>query len=46
MMVLYMKADGINMGASSVAMLFWTIIYKIALVIVEAERGAFIIRLW
>lgn len=36
MMVLYMKADGINMGASSVAMLFWTIIYKIALVIVEA----------
>ena len=26
MMVLYMKADGINMGASSVAMLFWTII--------------------
>lgn len=36
MMVLYMKEDGINMGASSVAMLFWTIIYKVALVIVEA----------
>lgn len=36
MMVLYMKEDGINMGASSVAMLFWTIIYKVALVIMEA----------
>lgn len=35
MMVLYMKEDGINMGASSVAMLFWTIIYKVALVIFE-----------
>lgn len=35
MQVLYMKADGINMGASSVALLFWTIIYKVALLIVE-----------
>lgn len=35
MQVLYMSADGINMGASSVALLFWTIIYKIALVLIE-----------
>lgn len=36
MQVLYMNADGINMGASSVALLFWTIIYKVALVLIEA----------
>ena len=36
MQVLYMNNDGINMGASSVTLLFWTIIYKVALVIVEA----------
>lgn len=35
MQVLYMSADGINMGASSVALLFWTIIYKIALILIE-----------
>ena len=35
MQVLYMNSDGINMGASSVTLLFWTIIYKIALVIIE-----------
>ena len=35
MQVLYMNADGINMGASSVALLFWTIIYKVALVLIE-----------
>ncbi len=35
MQVLYMKSDGINMGASSVALLFWTIIYKVALIVVE-----------
>ena len=35
MQVLYMNADGINMGASSLALLFWTIIYKIALVLME-----------
>lgn len=36
MQVLYMKNDGINIGASSVTLLFWTIIYKIALVVIEA----------
>lgn len=36
MQVLYMHDDGINIGASSVTLLFWTIIYKIALVVVEA----------
>lgn len=36
MQVLYMNADGINIGASSVALLFWTIIYKLALVLIEA----------
>ncbi len=36
MQVLYMHSDGINIGASSVTLLFWTIIYKIALVVVEA----------
>lgn len=35
MQVLYMSGDGINMGASSVALLFWTIIYKLALVLIE-----------
>lgn len=35
MQVIYMNNDGINMGASSVTLLFWTIIYKIALVIIE-----------
>ncbi len=35
MQVLYMKGDGINVGASSVTLLFWTIIYKIALIVVE-----------
>lgn len=36
MQVLYMKNDGINMGASSVTLLFWTIIYKTALIVIEA----------
>ena len=31
----YMNSDGVNMGASSVALLFWTIIYKIALIVIE-----------
>ncbi len=35
MQVLYMNNDGINMGASSVTLLFWTVIYKIALIITE-----------
>lgn len=35
MQVLYMNADGINMGASSVVLLFWTIIYKVVLVLIE-----------
>lgn len=41
MQVLYMNMDGINMGASSVALLFWTIIYKIALLVMEG-----VILLW
>jgi len=36
MQVLYMRNDRINIGASSVTLLFWTIIYKIALVVIEA----------
>lgn len=36
MQVYYMRQDGIPIGASSVALLFWTIIYKVALMIVEA----------
>ncbi|HBA97592.1 MAG TPA: hypothetical protein DCZ23_05745 [Lachnospiraceae bacterium] len=36
MQVLYMRSDGINIGASSVTLLFWTIIYKIALVVIES----------
>lgn len=35
MQVLYMHGDGINIGASSVTLLFWTIIYKVALIVVE-----------
>ncbi len=35
MQVLYMNMDGINMGASSVALLFWTILYKLVLVVME-----------
>ena len=35
MQVIYMNSDGVNMGASSVALLFWTIIYKIALIVIE-----------
>lgn len=35
MQVLYMNMDGINMGASSVALLFWTILYKLVLVVIE-----------
>ena len=35
MQVLYMHDDGINAGASSVTLLFWTIIYKIVLVVFE-----------
>lgn len=34
--VYYMKQDGMPVGASSVALLFWTIIYKVALIIIEA----------
>lgn len=41
MQVLYMNMDGINMGASSVALLFWTIIYKLALLVIEG-----VILLW
>lgn len=36
MQVIYMNMDGINMGVSSVALLFWTIIYKVALLLIEA----------
>lgn len=36
MQVLYMHDDGINAGASSVTLLFWTIIYKVVLVVFEA----------
>lgn len=35
MQVLYMNMDGINMGASSVALLFWTILYKLVLLVME-----------
>nr|MDE6851374.1 flippase-like domain-containing protein [Lachnospiraceae bacterium] len=35
MQVLYMNMDGINMGASSVALLFWTILYKLVLLVIE-----------
>ena len=35
MQVLYMHDDGINAGASSVTLLFWTIIYKVVLVVFE-----------
>lgn len=35
MQVLYMKEEGINMGEASVTLLFWTIIYKVVLVVVE-----------
>lgn len=41
MQVLYMNMDGINMGASSVALLFWTIIYKLALLVIEG-----VVLLW
>lgn len=40
MQVLYMNMDGINMGASSVALLFWTILYKLVLLVIE---GAFLL---
>lgn len=36
MQVIYMRNDGINIGASSVTLLFWTIIYKIALIVIES----------
>lgn len=35
MQVYYMRQDGISVGISSVALLFWTIIYKVALVLIE-----------
>lgn len=35
MQVLYMNMDGINMGASSVALLFWTILYKLVLLVIQ-----------
>jgi hypothetical protein len=35
MQVYYMRQDGISVGVSSVALLFWTILYKAALCLVE-----------
>lgn len=35
MQVYYMHEDNISIGVSSVALLFWTIIYKIALLLIE-----------
>lgn len=35
MQVYYMRQDGIPIGISSVALLFWTIIYKVALLLIE-----------
>lgn len=35
MQVLYMHKDGIPIGASSVSLLFWTILYKMALLIIQ-----------
>lgn len=35
MQIYYMRQDGIPIGASSVALLFWTIIYKVALMVIE-----------
>lgn len=35
MQVYYMRQEGISIGVSSVALLFWTIIYKAALVLIE-----------
>lgn len=35
MQVYYMHEEGINAGASSVTLLFWTIIYKVVLVVFE-----------
>ncbi|MBO5483959.1 MAG: flippase-like domain-containing protein [Lachnospiraceae bacterium] len=35
MQIYYMRQDGIPVGASSVALLFWTIIYKVALMVIE-----------
>lgn len=46
MQIYYMKQDGTPIGASSVALLFWTIIYKVALLVIEAViivfRGDFL----
>jgi uncharacterized protein (TIRG00374 family) len=36
MQVIYMHQDGISVGAASVSLLFWTIIYKVALLVIEA----------
>lgn len=36
MQIYYMKQDGAPIGVSSVALLFWTIIYKVALMVIEA----------
>lgn len=35
MQIYYMRQDGIAIGASSVALLFWTILYKVALMLIE-----------
>ena len=35
MQVYYMRQDGVSVGVSSVALLFWTIIYKVALMVIE-----------
>lgn len=35
MQVYYMRQEGVPIGASSVALLFWTILYKVALVLME-----------
>ncbi len=35
MQVYYMRQDGLPVGISAVALLFWTIIYKIALMLIE-----------
>lgn len=50
MQVYYMHEDNISIGVSSVALLFWTIIYKIALLLIEGVvmlfSGDFFISIW
>ena len=35
MQIYYMRQDGIPVGASTMALLFWTILYKVALLLIE-----------